>query len=143
MLVRLSTLQCLVTATAVALMTACGSYDRASVTIAYGQVSQADEWRLTMLERQRIEDAFKKFSETNGYKCMPNIKRVEEVTCHGPKNINLTFQPSLNKSEFVAKFSWVDSAVRTHHEFADLVSAFGRSIGAVVGESNVTVASND
>jgi hypothetical protein len=140
---RLSILQRLVLAVAGTLLAACGSYERASVTIAYGQMGQADEWQLAMLERKRVEDAFKAFSETNGYKCMPNIKRVQEITCHGPKDVNLTFQPSLNQSEFVAKFSWVDSGARTHAAFIDLVSEFVQSIGTVVGEGNVTVASND
>lgn len=120
----------------------CGAWEHASVHVVYGQHSGPDEWRLDALNRKRVEDAFKAFSEGNGYECRPHIKRVEEIKCRGPKGLHLMFQPTMNKAEFVAKFTWVDTADRTHQEFMRHVAQFKNDLGAVVGETNVRATEN-
>jgi hypothetical protein len=118
----------------------CGTWEHASVRVVYGPESGPEEWRLDASNRKRVEDAFKAFSERNGYKCRPHIKRVEEIKCRGPKDLHLVFQPAVNKAEFVAEFTWVDSSDRTHQEFMDHVSKFKSELSAAVGDANVRLA---
>jgi hypothetical protein len=118
----------------------CGRWEHASVRVVYGQEFGSDEWRLDASTRKRVEDAFTAFSERNGYKCRPHVKRVEEIKCRGPRDLHLNFQPSMNKAEFVAKFTWVDTSDRTHEEFMRHVSQFKSELGAAVGETNVRLA---
>jgi len=120
----------------------CGSWEHASVHVVYGAESAAEEWRLEASTRKRVEDAFKAFSERNGYKCRPHPKRVEEIKCRGPKDLHLVFQPSMNKAEFVAEFTWVDTSDRTHQEFMRHVALFERELSAAVGAPNVRLSDN-
>jgi hypothetical protein len=120
----------------------CGAWEHASVRVVYGAESAPEEWRLNASTRKRVEDAFKTFSERNGYKCRPHAKRVEEIKCRGPKDLYLFFQPTMNKPEFVAEFTWVDSSDRTHQEFMRHVSQFKSDLSAAVGETNVRLADN-
>lgn len=119
------------------LLYGCGSWEHASVSVAYGTASESEQWRLNAASRKRVENAFAAFSQRHGYNCRPHIKRVEEIKCRGPKNLHLMFQPAMGKPEFVAEFTWVDSADRTHEEFMRHVSTFKAELAAVVGESNV------
>lgn len=123
-------------------MQGCGSWEHASVRVVYGAESVREEWRLEASTRKRVQDAFNAFSQRNGYKCRPHPKRVEEIKCRGPKDLHLEFQPALNKAEFVAEFTWVDSSDRTHQEFMRHVSQFKSELSATVGESNVRLASS-
>lgn len=118
----------------------CGAWEHASVHVVYGAESAQDEWRLDASNRKRVEDAFKSFSERNGYQCRAHVKRVEEIKCRGPKDLHLVFQPTMNKAEFVAEFTWVDSSDRTHQEFMRHVAQFKSDLGAAVGENNVRIA---
>jgi hypothetical protein len=118
----------------------CGAWEHASVHVVYGGESAHDAWRLDASNRKRVEDAFKAFSERNGYKCRPHVKRVEEIKCRGPRDLHLVFQPAMNKAEFVAEFTWVDSSQRTHQEFMRHVAQFKTDLAAVVGDNNVRVA---
>jgi hypothetical protein len=120
----------------------CGSWEHASVHVVYGAESAQDEWRLDASNRKRVEDAFKSFSERNGYQCRAHVKRVEEIKCRGPKDLHLVFQPAMNKAEFVAEFTWVDTSDRTHQEFMRHVAQFKSDLGAAVGENNVRIADN-
>jgi hypothetical protein len=117
----------------------CGSWEHASVHVVYGPEFATEEWRLEASNRKRVEDAFKAFSERNGYKCRPHVKRVEEIKCRGPRDMHLVFQPAMNKAEFVAKFTWVDTSDRTHEEFMRHVAQFKSELAAVVGETNVNL----
>lgn len=121
-------------------MHGCGTWEHASVRVVYGPESGAQEWRLNASSRKRVEDAFTAFSERNGYKCRPQLKRVEVIKCRGPNDLHLIFQPAMNKAEFVAEFSWVDVSGRTHQEFMRHVSKFRSELSAAVGESNVRLA---
>jgi hypothetical protein len=67
---------------------------------------------------------------------------VEEIKCRGPKDLHLVFQPAMNKAEFVAEFTWVDSSDRTHREFMRHVAQFKSDLGAAVGDNNVRTADN-
>jgi hypothetical protein len=78
--------------------------------------------------RQRVLRAFKTYTEANGYKCQEHIKRMEEITCRGPKDMHVTFEPELNEPVFVARFNWVRTGDRTHEEFERHVAAFARAI---------------
>lgn len=117
----------------------CGAWEHASVHVVYGAESGPEEWRLDASTRKRVEEAFKAFSERNGYQCRPHAKRIEEIKCRGPRDLHLLFQPTLNKAEFVAKFTWVDTSDRTHAEFMRHVTQFKSELGAVVGQDNVKV----
>ena len=119
----------------------CGSWEHASVSVVYGAPAGTDEWRLDASTRKRVTDAFTAFSERNGYRCRPHPKRVEEIKCRGPKDLHVKFQPTMNKAEFVAEFTWVDTSDRTHAEFMSHVSKFQSELGEVVGEANVRLAS--
>jgi len=120
----------------------CGRWEHASVRVVYGQGSGPEEWRIDASTRKRVEEAFNTFSQRNGYKCRTHPKRVEEIKCRGPQDLHLEFQPELNKAEFVAEFTWVDSSGRTHQEFMRHVSQFKTELGAAVGETNVRLASS-
>lgn len=123
-------------------MHGCGTWEHASVRVVYGTQSGEDEWQLAAASRKRVADAFNAFSQRHGYKCHPHAKRVEEINCRGPKDLHLLFQPALNKAEFVAEFTWVDSSDRTHQEFLRHVAEFKSDLGAVVGDTNVKLAAN-
>lgn len=118
-------------------MHGCGTWEHASVFVVYSSESAPEEWRWEGASRKRVQDAFNAFSERNGYKCRPGLKRVEEIKCRGPKGLHLVFQPSLNKAEFVAKFTWVDSSDRTHEEFMSHVATFKSELSAAVGKTNI------
>lgn len=118
----------------------CGRWEHASVRVVYGQQSGPEEWRLEASSRKRVEDAFTAFSERNGYKCRPHVKRVEEIKCRGPRDLHLMFQPAMNQAEFVAEFTWVDTSDRTHEEFMRHVDRFRSELAAAVGEGNVRLA---
>jgi hypothetical protein len=121
-----------------ACLAGCGNlWEQASVTISYGPTPESQEYRLVGDERKRVEAAFRQFSERNGYKCRPHIKRVEEITCRGPRDLHLVFQPSPNKPQFVAKFSWADISGRTHEEFMNHVTRFEKELSSAIGEDNV------
>lgn len=120
----------------------CGTWEHASVHVVYGPDSGPEEWRLEASSRKRVEDAFKAFSERNGYKCRAHVKRVEEIMCRGPRDLHLTFQPTMNKAEFVAEFTWVDTSDRTREEFMRHVTQFKSDLGAAVGKTNVRLADN-
>lgn len=118
-------------------MHGCGAWEHASVSVAYGSESGPGQWRLDASNRKRVEDAFNAFAERNGYKCRPQLKRVEVIKCRGPKDLHLVFQPAMNKAGFVAEFSWVDVSGRTREEFMGYVSQFKTELSAAVGEANV------
>jgi len=122
---------------ALLLLHGCGAWEHASVSVTYGSASESEEWRLNAASRKRVEDAFEAFSQRHGYNCRPHIKRVEEIKCRGPKGLHLMFQPAMDKPQFVAGFTWVNSADRSHEEFMRHVSTFKTELAAVVGESNV------
>lgn len=120
----------------------CAKGEYATITLAYPAPAPEPEsndpslWPKTPLS-QTISKSFWRVAETNGYKCRAHVKRVEEVTCRGPKDMYITFQPSLNKPEFVAKFNWVDFDGRTPDEFKRHVSAFAASITTAVNDKNL------
>jgi hypothetical protein len=121
------------------MLSACGAWERATVTVTYGIGTQTDERYVAEIGRKSVESAFKSFSEKNGFKCRPDFKHPDETTCVGPKDLHLEFVPVLNQKAFTATFSWVDSADRTHEEFDKLVSEFRKQMSAAVGDRNVQV----
>jgi hypothetical protein len=121
-----------------AALCACVEGDRASITIDY-QVTPAAASALSLEPpaRQRIVTAFKQIAEARGYKCHAHAKRVQELTCRGPRDMHVTFKPELNRPEFVARFNWVAWHGRTHAEFARHVSEFAHSIKQEVADAEV------
>jgi hypothetical protein len=109
--------------------------EHARVTISYDP--GPDQIALVGTNRKRVEDEFRSFSERNGYKCEPQMKRTEEIACRGPNDLRLTFQPSLNKHEFVAEFSWADVGGRTHEEFMSYVLNFKNAFSSIFGDDHV------
>jgi hypothetical protein len=116
------------------------AWERATVTISYASPPASDEQVLQRFNRMRVEEVFRRVSKQYGYECKPHIKRVDEIRCRGPSDLHLVFQPSLNKPEFVARFSWVDVGGRTHEEFTSHVLRFGRGFSSMVGEQRVRIA---
>jgi hypothetical protein len=123
--------------TAVAVTSACAEQDRASISIDYEMHSSADQWSLQPPARQRIVKAFNTIAASKGYQCHTHAKRIEEVTCKGPKSMNVTFAPALNKAEFVVRFNWVAWHGRTHEEFATHVSNFTGSLRQVLPDVEI------
>jgi hypothetical protein len=123
-----------------AMLCGCMGGDYATVTISYRLEGQAFRWSLDPPTRQKIVIAFKHYTEAHDYKCRPHAKRVEEVTCRGPKGLHMTFMPELNKPAFVAKFNWLISEDRTHDEFHEHVSSFANDIAHAVEEADVRLA---
>ena len=115
----------------------CGPMESAAVSVSYEVQLMSGELRFPAMTRKGVESAFGRFAEQYGYKCRPDFKYPQDTTCRGPKDLHLEFQPSLNKSEFLATFSWVGSSDRTHEEFVRLVTEFKTYMGTVVGDRNV------
>jgi hypothetical protein len=115
----------------------CDVWEKASITISYVSVAGSEEYRLNSGTRKRTEEVFRQISERNGYKCHAHVKRVEEISCRGPRDLHLVFQPTLNKPQFVAEFSWVDLSGRTHAEFMGHVEKFRSQLSSALGEDNV------
>jgi hypothetical protein len=65
------------------------------------------------------------------------VKRVEELTCRGPKGMNMTFKPELNRPAFVARFNWVESGDRTRGEFTRHINEFADSMASAVADAEV------
>jgi hypothetical protein len=132
----------LATAAAALCLTGCGTTEHTSVTVAYlsdsGPNSAVRNWHFSGPSKKQVETAFQSFSEKYGYRCRAHRKRVDEITCRGPKDLHLTFMPSLNRAEFVADFSWLDSSNRSHKEFVHHVADFKKTLAAAVGSENVS-----
>jgi hypothetical protein len=121
-------------------LTSCAKGDYATITISYPAQAQSssDQWRWPDVPlRQRISKSFWKVAQSNGYKCRAHVKRVEEITCRGPKDMYVTFEPSLNKPEFVAKFNWIEFDGRTADEFKRHISRFSSSLTTTIDDKNV------
>jgi hypothetical protein len=112
-------------------------FEQATVTLSYAASPASEQFAPVVGDGKRVEDAFRQFSERNGYKCRAHVKRVQEFRCRGPKDLHLVFEPSLNKKEFVAVFSWTDLGGRTHEEFMQHVQFFKQELGRALGENNV------
>ena len=121
------------------MLCACARGDFATVTIRYHGRAQSDEWNVEAPARQRIGAALKRTAETQGYKCNGRGKRPEEITCTGPKRMNVTFQPELNRAEFTVRFNWVEWHGRTRDEFEQHVKTFAAEMTRAVPDAQVTV----
>jgi len=118
-----------------------GDYATISVTYPAQAPSASDQWpRADIPLRQRVSKSFWKAAEANGYKCRPHVKRVEEITCRGPKDVHVTFKPTLNKPEFVVTFNWVELGDRTSDEFRSLIEKFSASMLSAVNDKTVRLA---
>lgn len=124
----------------------CAKGEYATITMSYPAPTQDSNdqrpWPHPPL-RQRISQAFWEVAATNGYKCRAHVKRVEEITCRGPQDMYVTFKPSLNQPEFVAKFNWIDFDGRTPAEFKRHVSQFASSMTTAVADKNLRVIVSD
>jgi hypothetical protein len=69
------------------LLAGCGAWERASVTVTYGIGTQSDERYVANIGRKSVKNAFKSFAEQNGFKCRPDFKHPDEMTCRGPKDL--------------------------------------------------------
>lgn len=121
----------------------CARGDYASISITYPAQKPAvgDPWpRADIAVSQRISQSFLKAAEGQGYKCRAHVKRVEEITCRGPKDMYVTFKPTLNQPEFVAAFNWVELGDRTHDEFRAHIERFCASMISAVDDKTVRVA---
>lgn len=118
----------------------CAKGEYATLTLSYPAPAQNpsddSKWPTTPMP-QKISKSFWAVAEANGYKCRAHVKRVEEITCRGPRDMYVTFKPALNKPEFVAKFNWLDFDGRTPEEFKRHVQAFSASISAAVDDESL------
>jgi hypothetical protein len=113
----------------------CAENDRASVTIEYREPSGIPS--LEPPTRQRIIAAFKAYASAKGYQCRPHPKRLEELTCRGPRDMHITFKPDLNRRSFVAQFNWLEVHGRTREEFQRHVGDFSSSMARAVKDADV------
>jgi hypothetical protein len=123
----------------IATLGACAKGDYATVTIGYQSRSQSSEWNLEPSAKQRVGAAFKRTAEAQGYKCNERGKRLDEITCAGPKRMNVVFQPELNRPEFTAHFNWVEWHGRTREEFDGHIRKFAAAMTSAVPEARVVV----
>ncbi len=123
-----------------AILCACARGDFATLTIRYHGRAQSDEWNVEPPAKQRIGTALRRTAETQGYKCNEHGKRTEEITCAGPKRMNVTFQPELNRSEFTVRFNWVEWHGRTRDEFEQHVQDFAAAMTRAVPDAQVLLA---
>lgn len=127
-------------------LVSCAKGEYATITMSYpAQTEDASDrgpWP-TLPLRQRISKAFWEVAEKNGYECRAHVKRVEEITCRGPQDLHVTFKPSLNQPEFVAKFNWVDIDGRTPEEFERHISQFASSMTTAVADENLRLVVSD
>lgn len=114
----------------------CNGLERARIVVRYGSVAAVDSTEVA-LDRLRVEQTLAAFSKESGFTCRPHIKRVEELTCRGPRDLHMTFRPVHNRAEFIAEFTWLDTGGRTPEEFADLVQRFSSAMAMTVGAENV------
>lgn len=118
---------------------ACARGDYATMTIQYQPRSQTGEWTVTPTTRERILGAFRDTAKAQGYKCNERSKRVEDITCSGPKRMNVLFEPELNRREYTVHFNWVEWHGRTREEFEGHVQKFAAAMTAAVPEAKVRV----
>ncbi|MBM0105944.1 hypothetical protein JM946_14525 [Steroidobacter sp. S1-65] len=118
----------------------CAKGEYAILTLSYPVPAQSSnhesKWPTKPLP-EKISKSFWAVAEASGYKCRAHVKRVEEITCRGPRDMYVTFKPALNKPEFVAKFNWLDFNGRTPEEFKRHVQAFSSSITTAVDDESV------
>jgi hypothetical protein len=122
---------------AIAALGGCARGDYTTVRITYPPDVQGDQWPSKVSSRQRIFQSFWKVAEANGYKCRRHPKRVEEITCRGPRDMHITFRPTLNKPEFVATFNWLELGDRKPEEFERHIASFTSSLTRTANDSNV------
>lgn len=130
---------CSVRAFAFALFVAlagCARADYATVTIAYRARSQGD-WNVESPARQRVASSFERIAKEQGYKCNARGKRTEEVVCVGPKRMNVTFAPELNRPLFTIHLDWVEVGDRTRAEFDGHVRQLTSAIRTAVPDAIV------
>jgi hypothetical protein len=120
---------------------ACARGDYATMTIQYQARSQAGEWTVTPTARERILGAFRDTAKAQGYKCNERSKRVEDITCSGPKRMNVLFEPELNRREYKVHFNWVEWHGRTQQEFDSHVQKFAAAMTAAVPDATVRLES--
>jgi hypothetical protein len=107
----------------------CAKGDFATVAIVYQSATpQVDLPSLETPARLRIVTAFNAFTSAHGYKCQPGLKRPEEILCRGPRNMNVTFVPELNRHAFVARFNWLEIGGRSREEFERHTSEFVQAL---------------
>jgi hypothetical protein len=123
-----------------AALVGCAKGDFATVTIVYrSSAPQLDVPSLEMPARQRIVSAFTAFTSTHGYKCQPSLKRPEEITCRGPRNMNVTFAPELNRHTFVAHFNWLEIGSRSRSEFERHAAEFVSALKSALPDADVQI----
>jgi hypothetical protein len=128
---------------AMAALHACARGDYATVRIAYPADVPTDLWQTKVSSRQKIFQSFWKVADANGYKCRRHPKRVEEISCRGPKDMHITFKPALNKLEFVATFNWLEIGDRSPEEFQRHIASFVTSLTRTADASNVHLTITD
>ena len=118
-------------------------WEQATVTISYASEETPNERALRRFGRMRVEESFHQFAKRHGYECKPHIKRVQEIRCRGPQGLRMVFQPSPNKPEFTARFSWANVGGRTHEKFKNHVLDFEHEFSSLVGASYVHLAAGN
>jgi hypothetical protein len=120
-------------------LAACAQGNYATMTIQYQARPQTGEWTVTPTARERILGAFRDIAKAQGYKCNERSKRVEDITCSGPKRMNVLFEPELNRREYKVHFNWVEWHGRTREEFDGHVQQFAAAMTAAVPDAKVRV----
>lgn len=122
----------------VAALCGCAKSDHATVTIAY-QARSKNEWNVAPPAKQRVATEFKRIAREQGYDCNERGKRTEEINCTGPKRMNVTFAPELNRPEYRIHFDWLEVDDRTSAEFEGHVSRLAAAMTAAVPDAEVAI----
>jgi hypothetical protein len=123
------------------LFAGCTRGDFATVTIEYHRPAPG-ALTLEPPEKQRVTAAFTRVAKEMSYQCRPHVKRIEEVRCRGPKKMNITFQPELNRPLYVAKFNWLESDYRTRAEFDRHVAGFVQSLRLAIADPDIKISTS-
>jgi hypothetical protein len=117
----------------------CAKGDFATVSIEYHRTGHPEAFSLEISEKQRIVAAFTRVAAEKHYECHAHAKRVEEISCFGPKKMNITFQPELNRMAYTARFNWLELNDRTRDEFETHVAAFAEAMRDAVADSDISI----
>jgi hypothetical protein len=122
-----------------ALLVGCAQRDSVTVTLEYQRHAQRGVLTLEPSQKERVNAAFKRVAEEKDYKCRPHVKRVEEITCEGPRKMNIRFQPDLSRPRYSATFTWLEVDDRTRAEFDGHVAGFVQSMRLAIADPDVAI----
>lgn len=121
------------------LLSSCTKDDFATVTIEYPRSARQGQLSLERSHKQRVSEAFNSVAREQGYECRPHRKRLDEIRCKGPKEMNILFQPDLNQPRYIATLNWLEVGDRSREEFDAHVAEFVQSMDGAIADPAVVI----